>query len=300
MEPSVRQLKAFVVIAATGSFVEASERLHMSQPALSISIKKLEDMVGGALFNRTTRGVQLTPEGKVFLPIAQRLIGDWQEAFEDLGKLFSKQRGKVTLAALPTLAAGFLPTVLAQFRARYPNIAISVNDVLASEIDELVREGRADIGLSVEPSDTTSFNFEPLLEDQFIAVFPDGHPLVSQTTVSWEELLQFPLIELSKLSSTRQAIERVLEKLPITMDLFCEVSQIGTAGRMVAAGLGVAALPSLSFNLISNEGLNWRPLTNPSVPRVLGIILPSRVPQSAAANALLHDIRQYAVNNSEV
>lgn len=294
MEPSIRQLRAFIAITGTGSFVEASEQLHMSQPALSISIRKLEDIVGGALFKRTTRGVQLTPEGQIFLPVAQRLIGDWQEAFADLGDLFRKQRGKVTIAALPTLAAGFLPQVLADFRARYPNIAISVNDVLASEIDELVRERRADIGLSVKPADSASFHFEPLLEDRFVAVCPVGHPLMDQAEVRWEDLLRYPLIELSRLSSTRQAIENVLEKLSVTMDLFCEVSQIGTAGRMVAAGLGVAALPSLSFNQISCEGLDWRPLCSPSVPRTLGIITPSRIPLSAASNAMLDQIRHFA------
>lgn len=294
MDPSIRQLRAFIAITETGSFVEASEQLHMSQPALSISIRKLEDIVGGALFKRTTRGVQLTPEGQIFLPVARRLIGDWQQAFDDLGNLFRKQRGKVTLAALPTLAAGFLPQVLADFRARYPNIAISVNDVLASEIDDLVRERRADIGLSVQPADIASFHFEPLLDDWFVAVCPVGHPLMDQAEVSWEDLLRYPLIELSRLSSTRQAIEKVLEQLSVSMDLFCEVSQIGTAGRMVAAGLGVAALPSLSFNQISGEGLDWRPLSNPSVLRTLGIITPLRTPLSAASNAMLDQIRHYA------
>ncbi|WP_336367482.1 LysR family transcriptional regulator [Marinobacter sp. C2H3] len=294
MDPSIRQLKAFIAITATGSFVEASEQLHMSQPALSISIRKLEDIVGGALFKRTSRGVQLTPEGQVFLPVARRLIGDWQEAFTDLGDLFRKQRGKVTLAALPTLAAGFLPRVLADFRAQFPNIAISVNDVLASEIDDLVRERRADIGLSVQPPDTASFHFEPLLEDRFVAVCPVGHPLLDADEVRWEDLLRYPLIELSRLSSTRQAIEKVLETLPVAMDLFCEVSQIGTAGRMVAAGLGVAALPSLSVNQISVAGLDWRPLCQPSVPRTLGIITPSRTPLSAASNAMLEEIRRAA------
>ncbi|HIX62213.1 MAG TPA: LysR family transcriptional regulator, partial [Candidatus Halomonas stercoripullorum] len=135
MQPTIRQLKAFVAIVEFGSFVEASEHLHLSQPALSIAIRKLEEAVGGVLFNRSPRGVQLTPEGRFFLPMARRLIGDWEEALGDLGELFNKQRGKVTLAALPTLAAGFLPAVLADYRKRYPNIAISVHDTLANQVD---------------------------------------------------------------------------------------------------------------------------------------------------------------------
>jgi len=294
MQPTIRQLKAFVAIVEFGSFVEASEHLHLSQPALSIAIRKLEEAVGGVLFNRSPRGVQLTPEGRFFLPMARRLIGDWEEALGDLGELFNKQRGKVTLAALPTLAAGFLPAVLADYRKRYPNIAISVHDTLANQVDDLVSDRRADIGFSVRPSRAEATHFEPLVEDHFVAVCPLGHPLLDKERVRWEELLAYPIIAVSRLSSTRQAIEGVLRELNQDMDLMCEVSQIGTAGRMVAAGLGVTALPSLSFKQISAEGVGWRPLTTPHVPRTLGIITPIRIPLSAAANAMLDVVREHA------
>ena len=250
--------------------------------------------MGGVLFNRSPRGVQLTPEGRFFLPMARRLIGDWEEALGDLGELFNKQRGKVTLAALPTLAAGFLPAVLADYRKRYPNIAISVHDTLANQVDDVVSDRRADIGFSVRPSRAEATHFEPLVEDHFVAVCPLGHPLLNKEEVRWEELLAYPIIAVSRLSSTRQAIEGVLRELGSEMDLMCEVSQIGTAGRMVAAGLGVTALPSLSFKQISAEGVGWRPLTTPHVPRTLGIITPIRTPLSAAANAMLQVVREHA------
>jgi len=293
MQPSMRQLKAFVAVADLGSFIEASQCLHLSQPALSIAIRKLEGSVGGVLFNRSPRGVQLTAEGRFFLPMARRLIADWEEALGDLGELFNKQRGKVTLAALPTLAAGFLPAVLADYRHRHPNVAISVHDVLANQVEDLVSEQRADIGFSVRPSASETTHFEPLIDDHFVAVCPLGHPLLDDTEIPWAELLRYPIIAVSRLSSTREAIEKVLRELDKEMDLMCEVVQIGTAGRMVAAGLGVAALPSLSFRQISDEGLGWRPLAAPRVPRALGIITPTRTPLSAAASAMLEVVREH-------
>ncbi|MCE9681525.1 LysR family transcriptional regulator [Halomonas alkalisoli] len=293
MSISIRQLKSFIEIAATGSFIEAAENLHISQPALSLSIKKLEGVVGGTLFNRSRKGIQLTPEGKRFLPVARRLVSDWDSALDDLSRLFTKQVGRVSIAALPTLAAGFLPAVLADFKQQYPNLEISVHDLLASQIDDLVSEGRADIGLSVRPRNSEAMHFEPLIEDHFVAVCPIGHPLLCQKEVSWHDLLGYPIIDLDRMSSTRQAIERVLGDLKREMDLFCEVSQIGTVGRMVAAGLGVSALPSLSFLQISKEGLGWRPLISPRVPRQLGIITPTRSPLSAAAEAMLRKIREH-------
>lgn len=293
MSVSIKQLKAFIEIAVSGSFAEASENLHLSQPALSISIKKLESLVGGALFNRSRKGVQLTSEGKCFLPLARRLVSDWDSTLDDVSKLFTKQVGRVSIAALPTLAAGFLPAVLAEYKQQYPNLNISVHDLLASQIDDLVSEGRADIGLSVRPRNSEAMKFEPLIEDHFVAVCPIGHPLLQQKEVSWCDLLGYPIIDLDRMSSTRQAIERVIKELELEMDLFCEVSQIGTVGRMVAAGLGVSALPSLSFLQISKEGIGWRPLVSPRVPRQLGIITPTRTPLSAAAEAMLKTIRDH-------
>ena len=184
--------------------------------------------------------------------------------------------------------------MLADYRQRFPNIAISVHDVLASQVDDLVSDQRADIGLSVQPLLAEATHFESLVEDYFVAVCPVGHPLLTLDTIPWEALLHYPIIGLSRLSSTRAAIESVLSELSLEMDLMCEVSQIGTAGRMVAAGLGVAALPSLSFRQISAEGIEWRPLIDPYVPRSLGIITPSRVSPSAAATTMLETIRAHA------
>lgn len=299
MQATIKQLQAFVAIATSGSFVEAAEWLHLSQPALSIAIRKLEDGLGGELFSRSSRRVQLTPEGRGFLPIAQRLLRDWHEAMDDLDGLFSKKRGKVTLAALPTMAAGFLPPILAKFRADYPNISINVHDVLGSQVDELVREGRADIGFSVCPPDTSAFHFEPIVDDRFVAVCPLGHPLLCSETVKWEALLDYPVIAISHLSSTRQAIERVMATLDKEMDILCEVSQIATAARLVAAGLGVSVLPSLSFNQVSSEGLGHRLLIEPDVPRTLGIITSTRTALSVAAQAMLKMARDFAQGDTE-
>jgi len=290
----MRQLKAFVAVADLGSFIEASVRLHLSQPALSIAIRKLEGSVGGVLFIRSPRGVQLTSEGRFFLPVARRLIADWEEALGDIGELFNKQRGKVTLAALPTLAAGFLPAVLADYRNRHPNVAISVHDVLANQVETLVCEQRADIGFSISPSTSETTHFEPLIDDHFVAVCPLGHPLLDYTEIPWTELMRYPIIAVSRLSSTRNAIEKVLRELNTEMNLMCEVIQIGTAGRMVAAGLGVAALPSLSFRQISDKGLGSRPLIAPRVTRSLGVITNTRTPLSAAARAMLELVREHA------
>lgn len=286
MNPSIQQLRVFVAVAHSRSLAEASERVHLSQPAISIALRKLEESVGGALFARTTRQLALTPEGEAFLPVAVRLLNDWNEAFEDLNDQFSKQRGKVTVAALPTLAAGLFPRVVKVFHEAYPRINLSLHDVLADQINQMVREGRADFGLSVPPSDADDLTFEPVLEDSYVAVCPIGHPLLSQSSVAWSQLAAYPFIGINRLSSSRQDIDRIMESVGGRLDILCDARQIATVGRVVAAGLGISVLPSLSFRQISTDGIEHRPLIEPTIRRELGIVLSRHHPPSAAATAL--------------
>ncbi|MBF58420.1 LysR family transcriptional regulator [Halomonas sp. FeN2] len=286
MNPSIQQLRVFVAVAHSRSLAEASERVHLSQPAISIALRKLEENVGGALFARTTRQLALTPEGEAFLPVAVRLLNDWNEAFEDLNDQFSKQRGKVTVAALPTLAAGLFPRVIKLFHEAYPRINLSLHDVLADQINQMVREGRADLGLSVPPSDADDLTFEPVLEDSYVVVCPCGHPLLAQSAVAWSQLAAYPFIGINRLSSSRQDIDRIMQSVGERLDILCDARQIATVGRMVAAGLGISVLPSLSFRQIAADGIEYRPLVEPTIRRELGIILSRRHPPSAATSAL--------------
>lgn len=294
MNPSIQQLRVFVAVAHSRSLAEASERVHLSQPAISIALRKLEESVGGALFARTSRQLALTPEGDAFLPVAVRLLNDWNEAFEDLNDQFSKQRGKVTVAALPTLAAGLFPRVIKLFHEAYPRINLSLHDVLAEQINQMVREGRADLGLSVPPSDADDLTFEPVLEDSYVAVCPCGHPLLAQSAVAWSQLAAYPFIGINRLSSSRQDIDRIMQSVGKRLDILCDARQIATVGRMVAAGLGISVLPSLSFRQIATDGIEHRPLVEPTIRRELGIILSRRHPPSAATSALRQLIREHA------
>ncbi|CAM3470315.1 LysR family transcriptional regulator [Halomonas lysinitropha] len=286
MNPSIRQLDAFVAVAQSRSLAEASERIHLSQPAISIALRKLEETVGGALFSRSTRQLTLTPEGEAFLPVAIRLLHDWTDAFEDLDELFSKKRGKVTVAALPTLAAGLLPGVIAAFHARYPRINFALHDVLAEQVNTMVREGRADLGLSVPPIDSEDLAFEPVLEDRYVAVCPLGHPLLERPQVTWHQLAGHPFIGINRLSSSRQDIDRIMAEVGQPLDIICDASQIATVGRMVAAGVGISVLPKLSFRQIAGHGIDYRPLESPDVSRPLGIVQRRRHALSTAAVAL--------------
>lgn len=109
---TVKQIRAFLAVAHSLSFALACERLHLSQSALSLTIKALEEGLGGRLFTRNTRNVALTPEGEALLPLARRLIADWDNAEDELRQRFTLQRGRVTVAAMPSFAGNLLPPIL--------------------------------------------------------------------------------------------------------------------------------------------------------------------------------------------
>src|SRR5438046_3962158 len=128
---STRQVRAFLALAEHRNFTRAAQQSHLSQSAFSTLIRGLEDQLGVRLFDRDTRKVDLTAEGRLFREGAARLLDDFATAMEDLGEHAARRRGRVALAALPSLAAGWLPPVLTDFRARYPGIEVAVSDVLS-------------------------------------------------------------------------------------------------------------------------------------------------------------------------
>src|SRR5690348_4031355 len=146
-----RQLKAFTAVAQTLSFARACERLHLSQPALSLAIRNLEEALGGRLLARTTRQVRLTPEGAALLPQALQLLADWENVRERLRQRFTLQRGHVTMAAMPSFAANILPRILREYRERYPNVEVSIHDVVQEQVVEMVASGRVELGFGFEP-----------------------------------------------------------------------------------------------------------------------------------------------------
>lgn len=286
MNITIKQLKAFVAVAQTRSFADACAALHLSQPALSIAIRNLEQAVGGTLFARTTRSIALSPEGETFLPLAQRLLRDWDSAFGDLRELFGKQRGKLIVAAMPSFASSLLPGVLLAFHRQYPNINISVQDVVAENVVAMVREGRAELGVSFAPPATGELLFEPLFVDHFVAVLPRGHELLRQRSLRWHQLQPYPFIALQHPSSIREQIEQFLDDESLRLPVRMESHQLATIGRMVAAGLGLSVVPALCTGPMEEMGNVCRHLSGPNIARAVGILTRRRHPLSAAAEAM--------------
>ena len=148
MNLSTRELHAFVALAEQRSFTRAAGSCHLSQPAFSALIRALEESLGSRLFDRTTRSIELTAAGLAFIEPARRLLRDAEEAVADVRDHAARKRGRVSVAVLPSLAAGWLPPLLADYHARYPGIELDVADVLSDACIERARSGAANFALA--------------------------------------------------------------------------------------------------------------------------------------------------------
>jgi len=292
MNVTLKQIRAFVAIAKTSSFAEAGELIHLSQPALSISIKNLEETIGGKLFIRSTRTLALTPEGKVFYPVAQQLLADWDGAFDELNDLFLLKRGKLIIAAMPSFASTELPYYIKKFRQQHPKISIKIHDVIAEDAVAMVKTGRVELALTFDPGESDDLQFESLFTDNFVAALPLNHPLLAKNNIAWKSLAKYPFIALQRPSSIRHLIESSLVEQCIDLNVEFETNQLATIGQMVATGLGVSAMPSLYLKQLQAQKVECRPLLKPTVSRRVGIITRRRYPLSTAAKALMELIRK--------
>ena len=283
---TVKQLRAFLAVAQGLSFAQACERLHLSQPALSLAIKNLEESLGGQLLARTTRSVALTPEGETLMPIARRLLADWDNTEELLRQHFTLQLGKVSIAAMPSFAGNLLPVALKAFRDLHPKVNVAVHDVINEQVLEMVRNRRVELGIAFEPENLEDLAFTPFYTDRFVAVVAADCSLAQRSELAWAELLERPFISLQRPSTVRLMLEDIVAREHGKLPVAFESHQLTTVGRMVAQGLGVSAVPSLCIHQMQELGARCVALGKPQLERRVGLLRLASHKLSTAAQAM--------------
>lgn len=291
MDFNLRQLRAFAAIARTGSFTRAAAELHLSQPALTVQVRTLEEALGSRLLDRTTRGVRLTEAGRELLPVFERVLGDLRAVAESARSLASGDRGVVRVAALPSVCSHLLPRTMARLRASHPGIAVRLRDTVAQRIVSLLHAEEADLGIgSFQPAER-GLEVAPLAEDGMVAVLPPRHALRARRRVRLAELAACPLVFMDTQSSVRRLVDQAFAGAGIAVVPAHEVTYMSTAAGLVKAGLGVAILPATAFELESVPGLATRPIADASLRRRIGIARKAGRSVSPAAAAFLAALR---------
>jgi DNA-binding transcriptional LysR family regulator len=264
-------LQAFTAVASLGSFRAAAQSLHLSQPALSRRIDKLEAALGARLLERTTRRVTLSNTGREFARKAQSLLDELDATILSMEDLAAQKNGIVTLACVPSATRYFLPQVLQRFHAQFPRIRVRIHDAHASAVLEAVSQGEADFGLNFLGQQEAGMLFKPLLQERFVLACRGDHPLAARRSVKWAELKDHAYLSVGASSGNRLLLERALAGLPERPQPVFESRHVQTLLGLVEAGLGIAAVPKLAMPT-GKSTLVAVALTSPAVKRELGLI----------------------------
>lgn len=279
-------LQAFTAVAELGNFRRAAEQVHISQPAFSRRIDKLETALGVRLLDRTTRHVELTAVGRDFARKARLVLDDLDAALLGIGEVAATRMGKVTLACVPSAAYYFLPQVIRQYHEAYPNIRVHIVDAGANEVLAAVARGEADFGINFMGSGEAELEFRTLLEESFVAACRKDHPLAQRASARWADLRAYDFMTVGKGSGNRLLMDLALAGVPERPQAIYEAEHIQTLLGLVEAGLGVAAVPRLAMPAGDHPHLASVPLREPEITRSLGLIRRQGRTLSPAAHAL--------------
>jgi len=281
---SSKLLQAFVALADCRHFTRAAERCHLSQSAFSAVIRKLETALGARLVERDTRNVTLTVEGEMFVEVARGLLADMEAAFGNMSDYVARRKGRVAIAALPSLAAHGLPAVIAEYRARYPGIKVQLHDALSDQCLNLLRQGKVDLAITAPSARLAEFETRSLCSDPFYLVCRRDHRLARKRRVRLADLAGCELIHLAKSTSVRQHVELLTQGIAVR-DSGLEVEHLATVAGLVEQGLGVALVPALTLFQFKKLDLVAVPLAAGQPERP--ILLATQRSLSVAAQGML-------------
>ena len=257
MNFGLRQLNYFVAIAEAGSFREASERTFTAQPALSVSIRKLEEALDTQLLKRGTRGVTLTPAGEAFLVEARRSLLHADLAQEAARRTALGQQGMVKLGFVGSAVYQLLPSRLPAFVARYPGIRLELTESATVSIIEMIREGRLDAGIIRTPAvvDTHGLQIVDIETDDLVAVLPATHQLAKNKSIALAALCDeaFVMFSQAQVPGLRTAVFDVCRAAGFVPRIAQDAVQAISVVGLVGSGLGVALVPSVVARYSSTQ-----------------------------------------------
>lgn len=297
MKHGFRHIKAFLYVAQEGSFTRAAKKLHISQPALTIQIQQLEDEFGLKLLNRDRRTVSLTQAGSSLLPKLRQILDIFESATEEAQDLIGIRQGSLAIAVLPSVAAANLPKILGPYKQKHPNIEIKLADAPADKIIHLVKNGDVELGIGPWASRDRAIQFKSLFTDVMHVFFPNEHPLNSMGRLSLKQLIKYPHILTTQLTSVRKIVQQVLEDQDITIEVACEAAYLSTAISMIKAGLGISILPLTVLHAASCDGIAHRPIIEKGLSRDIGFITLRNRTFSPAAKEFMHIAEQFYIKN---
>lgn len=284
-EFKIAQLRHFVWVAELRGFHLAAEKAHRTQPAISLSIRDLENKLSESLFekhNNRAAKTELTPFGKHFLPKAKELLAHHDRIAEDMTLLSEHKTGHLRLASVPSIACRFLPELLLNFIGDR-QLHVSVFDDNSGAVLKMVENQQVDFGIAsvFDDVEQSEKHFTPVWEDRLGVVCPNSHPLAKHSEIHWQALQQYRLIS----NGTSRLLKGSEAESLLTHSQYY-ISNMMSLVAMLEAGFGVTTLPWYAFPK-NNAQLTFIPLHTPVITRHIGIVRLNNKSLAPPAQALV-------------
>jgi LysR family transcriptional regulator, carnitine catabolism transcriptional activator len=295
---SLRQLRAFCLVAQEGSMTRAAVHMHLTISALSMLVRTMEEELGMRLFERTTRRMELTDAGLLFLPTAREVLAKLDAGVATLQASQRLHSARLSVVTSPLIASSLLPHVIARFREQFPHITVTLTDALVDQVVSSVREGRSDLGICTADQGSADLLSQVLYEDALVLACSKDHPLAQYKELHWADITDQNLILLTAGSGLRALVDQTLAGITLQCRPAFEVANIQTAVGLVAAGLGVAILPAYSLTRTQDRDVVAVPLIEPVVTREIVAICLRTKPFSSTAEAFLSHFKKYTASHA--
>jgi DNA-binding transcriptional LysR family regulator len=238
----LRRLEVFAKVAELGSFSRAAEALFLTQPTISEHVRGLEVELGLSLLDRLGRGATPTPAGRVLLDYARRMLKLAEEARQAIDRFQGRMSGTLMVGGSTIPGEYVLPALIGQFKAKYPDILISLRVGSSRQVSEWVDEGRVEIGVVGARPALRTLNARALMTDELVVAVPAGHPFAGRKTVTLAEVRSEPMIVREPGSGSREALEHALHEAGTNLDAFRVAGEIGSTQAVkqaVRSGVGI-------------------------------------------------------------
>lgn len=259
----IRELYYFSQVAKTRSFTQAAKNIHISQPALSKTIKKLEDELNVTLIDRRSNEITLTENGEFLLEKAEEILF----LYENLKKSFQEnskvERGKVIIGVPPVIGSSVFARVFSSFRTKYPNIRLRIIENGAKVTEHNLENGVIDIGVVISPIDQNRFKFFPLFTDENVLIVHCEHPLANKESVTFAELEHELFLLLDKSFMLHHQIIANCKENGFTPNIYFESSQWDFLVELVSEGVGVTILPRPILDNFNTDSIKIIPFQDP-------------------------------------
>ncbi len=298
----LRHLRYFLAVGEALNFTKAAARLRVAQPALSRQIQDLEDEIGVDLLHRSSRGVTLTAEGKLFLEEVRELLKHADESIERVRALARGEYGELHIGYAPVPSTEILPPTLAAFQKAVPRVKVLLHDLSSDQLIAGLRNGTLELAIMVEPigEQTVGIEFEVLRTEGLCVAMSAAQPLARLKSIPLERLADEPLVGLSRKDYPEyyDYLDRIFAPTHAKPRIVVECDSMSSLIAEVEAGRGIS-LASPTFKLVVGKRLLYRALTGTTATASVGIARATKGDVTSAGEKFCEILRRTTIQMNE-